>query len=319
MHITLLTRRPQEKQFTLTAGHLAAGLLVLLILVVSGALVLTKLLLRFGSEIPAPFLQHAITYVKESGAGAYKGNKREDVALMMLKLGDMQARMTRLDSLGQRVQHLAGVSPEAFNFNETPGRGGYERAGDHRAVPDLSLRELRHDMDSLAVDIEHRVDYLSAVEAALMDRRTKLGQLSFTYPVSGGIHSSPYGLRADPFTGRAAFHEGLDLAAPEGTQILAVASGVVINAGQHEQYGNMIDISHGNEIVTRYAHAARLRVRLGDIVRQGQHIADLGSTGRSTGAHLHFEVLVGNLSHDPQPLLDGSSSKDVKLAVKGAN
>lgn len=309
----------QDRQFRLAPGHLALGMLVLLALIFMGALALSTLMLRFDGEIRLPFLQQAVSSVKRGEAVARSRPARADVALMMLKLGDMQARMIRLDSLGQRVQQLAGVSPETFNFNEIPGRGGLQSLGTYRGNErDISLHELRQAMDALDSDLEHRADYLSAVEAALIERREGLGQISAIHPVSGAINSSPFGLRADPFTGQAAFHEGLDFAAPEGTPIVAAAAGIIITAGQHEQYGYMIDISHGNDIVTRYAHAARLRVRRGDIVRQGQHIADVGSTGRSTGSHLHFEVLVNDHAQDPQALLAGAS-EPFRLAGKGAN
>lgn len=320
MQIILMhPHRLQDRQLKLTPGHLALGMLALLALIFMGALTLSTLMLRFGGEIRLPFLQQAISSVKREEAAARSRPVREDVALMTLKLGDMQARIMRLDSLGQRVQQLAGVSPETFNFNEIPGRGGLQSIGTYRdSERDISLHELRQVMDALDSGLEHRADYLSAVESALMERRESLRQISAIHPVSGAINSSPFGLRADPFTGQTAFHEGMDFAAPEDAPIVAAAAGIVITAGQHEQYGNMIDISHGNDIVTRYAHAARLRVRRGDIVRQGQHIADVGSTGRSTGTHLHFEVLVKDLAQDPQALLAGGS-EPLRLADKGAN
>ena len=133
---------------------------------------------------------------------------------------------------------------------------------------------------------------MNVVETALMSNKLKTKLLPTTQPVNVSYNASSFGWRLDPFTGRQAFHEGIDFAATIGTPIIAAAGGVVIAAEYHHDFGNMVEVDHGNDIVTRYAHASRLLVKVGDIVRRGQHIADVGSTGRSTGPHLHFEVRV---------------------------
>jgi murein DD-endopeptidase MepM/ murein hydrolase activator NlpD len=137
-------------------------------------------------------------------------------------------------------------------------------------------------------------------------------------PVNVTYSASGFGWRFDPFTGKSAFHEGIDFPAPTGTPIIAAAGGVVTAAEYHPQFGNMIEIDHGNEIVTRYAHASKLLVNVGDIVQRGQHVADIGSTGRSTGPHLHFEVLVRGMRQDPHKFLiaGANSAKSAALLPK---
>jgi murein DD-endopeptidase MepM/ murein hydrolase activator NlpD len=138
-------------------------------------------------------------------------------------------------------------------------------------------------------------------------------------PVNVTYNASGFGWRSDPFTGRAAFHTGIDFPAPVGTPIDAAAGGVVIATEYHSDYGNMLEIDHGNDIVTRYAHTSRILVKVGDIVRRGEHVADIGSTGRSTGAHLHFEVLVKGIQQDPHKFLSaGAEQARILLTDSGA-
>jgi len=309
----------QDKHFTLSRRHFACALLLLLTSVTIAAMALLFLFFHFGNEIKIPFLQEGVTIVKTGETSPGPSHVKENMAVMTVKLGEMQARMMRLDSLGERVQNLAGIRPETFNFNDTPGRGGIVRAGMYRIdEPEVTISELQQTMDALAMDLELRSDYLNAVEAALMSLGVDGKLQSAVPPVNGAYNSSLFGMRADPFTGRLALHEGLDYAAPEGTPIVAAAGGVVVAALQHDQYGKMVDISHGNDTVTRYAHASRLYVKAGDIIRRGQHIADVGSTGRSTGAHLHFEVQVRNTAQDPANFLS-SGSEPIRLAGKTSN
>ena len=131
----------------------------------------------------------------------------------------------------------------------------------------------------------------------------------FRSPVTGRTAGSAFGWRLDPFTGQSALHTGLDFQADTGTPILAAAGGVVIAQEFHPAYGNMIELDHGNQLVTRYAHASRTLVKQGDLVRRGQKIAEVGSTGRSTGPHLHFEVLVQGVFQDPQKFFNAGSGK----------
>jgi murein DD-endopeptidase MepM/ murein hydrolase activator NlpD len=152
------------------------------------------------------------------------------------------------------------------------------------------------------------------VESALMRDRVQARLLPTSQPVSVGYNASSFGWRFDPINGRSTFHEGIDFAAPTGTPVAAAAGGVVVTSEYHHQFGNLLEVDHGNGIVSRYAHASRLLVRAGDIVRRGQHIADIGATGRVTGAHLHFEVLVSGVPQDPSKFLAAGAAQALKTA-----
>jgi len=205
---------------------------------------------------------------------------------------------------------LSGVKPEEFNFKEKPGRGGPEpSSGGEKATRDLSMIEFQRALDALATDLEHRADYMNVVETTLMSDKIKSKLLPTIQPVNVAYNASGFGWRIDPFSGRNAFHDGIDFASPTGTPIVAAAGGVVIAAEYHHDYGNMLEIDHGNDIVTRYAHASKLLAKVGDIVKRGQHVANIGSTGRSTGAHLHFEVLVKGVQQNPHKFLSAGANQ----------
>jgi murein DD-endopeptidase MepM/ murein hydrolase activator NlpD len=154
----------------------------------------------------------------------------------------------------------------------------------------------------------HRVDLLTVVESRLFDQKMQQRMIPTESPVVGVEAGSAFGFRIDPFTGRSALHTGLDFPADVGTPILAAAGGVVVVQEYHAAYGNMVEIDHGNELITRYAHASKVFVKKGDIVKRGQKIAAVGSTGRSTGPHLHFEVWVSGIPQDPQRFLAAGDS-----------
>ena len=223
---------------------------------------------------------------------------RENLDAMARRLGDMQARMLQLETLGERVSGLAGVSPK--ELKTSPGRGGALVEG-----RPLTLEELQATLGELERQTGAQTDWLTVMESRLVDQRVKKLMSPTQVPVAGAPVGSPFGRRIDPFTGRSALHTGLDFQAQAGAPILAAAGGVVVTAGMHPEYGNMVEIDHGNNLVTRYGHASRLLVRKGDLVRRGQRVALVGSTGRSTGAHLHFEVLVHGMQQDPKNFLAG--------------
>jgi murein DD-endopeptidase MepM/ murein hydrolase activator NlpD len=254
-----------------------------------------------------PFTQNLITSATQEDAGRKDKYVKANLAAMAMKLGEMQAQLMRLDALGERIQGLAGVKPQEFNFKEPANRGGGPVSGLKERT--LEMSELQKALDALAMDVEHRADYMNVVETTLMTQKIQSRLLPTAQPVNVGYNASGFGWRFDPFTGRSAFHEGIDFAAPSGTPIRAAAGGVVIASEYHYQYGNMIEIDHGNDIVTRYAHSSRLLAKVGDIVRRGQHIADIGSTGRSTGPHLHFEVLVKGVRQDPHKFLAAGANQ----------
>jgi murein DD-endopeptidase MepM/ murein hydrolase activator NlpD len=203
-----------------------------------------------------------------------------------IQIGDMKAHVIRLDALGQRLTAMAGIKSSEFNFGHDPPQGGPE-ADIPGARPEFT------DLSTMLMSLQSQIDLsgsqLSALENVILSRQ--LGQEIHPEgrPVSAGYISSGFGQRVDPFTGAGEFHEGIDFAAPEGTRIRA--AGIVTWAGPRGGYGNMVQIDHGNGYATRYGHAYKVLVHVGEMVKRGDVLALVGDTGRSTGPHVHFEVL----------------------------
>ena len=314
MQIILLhPRMTQARSITLTPRHIALFMLAFMAAVLLAAAMLYYLLVASGMAWKLPFLRDMPT-AATTPAQRPDPQVRQNLAQMATRVGELQAQLVRLDALGERVQGLAGVRPEEFNFREKPGRGGAEPSG--MRLREFGVQEFEQMLDVLARDVEHRADYLNVVESSLMRDRVQARLLPTSQPVAVGYNASSFGWRFDPFSGRSSFHEGIDFAAPTGTPISAAAGGVVISSEYHHQFGNLLEVDHGNGIVSRYAHASRLLVRVGDIVRRGQHVADIGSTGRSTGAHLHFEVLVMGVQQDPSKFLAAGAAQALKTAQR---
>lgn len=221
---------------------------------------------------------------------------RENLDMMARRLGEMQAKMTQLEALGERVSGLAGVSPA--DIKPAMGSGG-ALVGSRS----LSMEELQATLADLDKLTDQRVDLMTLMESRLFDQKIKKLMIPTQQPVVGGISGSSFGWRIDPVNGQSALHTGLDFPSSQGTPILAAAGGVVVAQEYHPAYGNMVEVDHGNDLVTRYAHASKVLVKKGDVVKRGQKIAEVGSTGRSTGSHLHFEVLVQGVFQDPQKFL----------------
>lgn len=249
--------------------------------------------------------------VHQDEASSQNAYMRANLDAMARKLGEMQARMVQIDSLGERVAGLAGLNPAEFKAPQ--GAGGALVGG-----RDLSMEELMGALDKIDQTSGSRVDWLTVVESRLFDQKIQRTMVPTEKPVVGVQVGSPFGFRIDPITGRSALHTGLDFPADPGTPILAAAGGVVVVQEYHLAYGNMVEIDHGNDLITRYAHASRLLVKKGDIVKRGQKIAEIGSTGRSTGPHLHFEVWVSGVPQDPQRFLAaGENVAAAKPAAPG--
>lgn len=222
---------------------------------------------------------------------------------LAVRVGELQARLARLNAIGERVAAKAGVPLPSVTAEA--GRGGPLLETNQ---PPLNAAALASLIDSLTQQLELASDQLMVLDAELLLRQASQGKLPMDRPVGGGAYlSSVFGNRIDPFTGRPARHEGLDFANDFGSPILAAESGVVLAVNMHPQYGNSLDIDHGNGLVTRYAHLSRILVKKGDLVKRGQEIAEMGSTGRSTGPHLHFEVLKNGVSQNPLSYLSPTS------------
>jgi murein DD-endopeptidase MepM/ murein hydrolase activator NlpD len=218
----------------------------------------------------------------------------------------MQAQLIRLDALGERLSALAGIKPQEFRMNEPPGRGGALPT----SIPaqDLSMNELSWQLDALSRHMENRYDYMGILENRLFDAKVKKKLMPTVKPVDVDWNASSFGWRIDPITGQNALHEGIDFLVDTGTPIHAAADGLVVVAEFHPQYGYVVDIDHGNDFTTRYAHASKLLVKAGDLVQRGAIIAESGSTGRSTGPHVHFEVRYKGVAQNPNRFLQVSAA-----------
>lgn len=271
------------------------GLALSLVLMLTAASLYHWVFLK-GAREGWPVVGSLVTLVVKDETAQRDRFVRENIDAMARKVGEMQARMVQLEALGERVSGLAGVSPAELKV--APGQGGVLIAG-----PPLSPDELRATLDDLEKLTDQRTDLLTVMESRLFDQKIRKSMVPTQPPVTGSSLGSAFGWRIDPFTGRSALHTGLDFPADTGTPILAAAGGVVVAQETHPAYGHMIEIDHGKGLVSRYAHASRVYVRKGDLVKRGQKIADVGTTGRSTGPHLHFEVLVQGVQQDPQKFL----------------
>jgi lysostaphin len=311
-------RLKQARTITLSSRMLvvaSVGLVTAVLLAVIGLYVVT---FRAGAEFRLPLIHDLATSVAREEMARREQFMRENVGAMARKLGEMQAQLMRLDALGERVSKLSGIRPEEFNFKELPGRGGAAPATGR----ELTMPELEAELQRISKGVEARADYMNVIESELVDAQVRRALLPQSAPVSEGFVGSGYGMRTDPFNGQVSMHTGIDFAAPVGTPIFAAAGGVVASAELHPAFGNTVTIDHGSELSTLYAHASRMLVRPGDIVRKGQKIAEVGNTGRSTGPHLHFEVHVKGQPQNPTRFLaqqkDGSPFDQIAAASKPA-
>jgi murein DD-endopeptidase MepM/ murein hydrolase activator NlpD len=210
------------------------------------------------------------------------------VDAMAMRLGEVNAHVIRLDALGKRLTEMADINSREFNFERDPPSGGPEGDGEgvSAQIPDLTLM-----LKQLEQRVDLRESQLSALENVILARELKEQIHPEGRPVTSGFISSYFGERSDPFDGREAFHKGVDFAGAAGSKIVAVAAGVVTWAGERSGFGKLIEINHGDGYVTRYAHNEKALVSVGETVQRGEPVALMGSTGRSTGPHVHFEVL----------------------------
>jgi murein DD-endopeptidase MepM/ murein hydrolase activator NlpD len=310
VHIILVSNRmATARSITLTRGHLALMGAALVFVVLALSSMFSYLTVRHAAEVRLPFLQELLRTISLEEAGKTRELVRENLSTMAVRLGQMQGQLMQLDSLGERLAGLAGVKLKDIQ----PAGAGKPAAPDGRGGPltrpdSLTEAEMQRALDELARQVEVRSDTLAALEDRIFDERIRKHLLPTANPVQTDARASGFGWRLDPFTGQSAMHEGIDFIAETGTPILAAAAGIVQTAEVHPQYGNMIEIDHGNNLVTRYAHAHQLNVKPGEIVKRGQQIATVGSTGRSTGPHLHFEVRINGAAQNPSRFLDRGSA-----------
>lgn len=296
MQLIFVDRRlARARTLNLSRATLAWGALLFLALVVTAVSVLYALTFRLAAQHDMPLVKQLVSTVMHDRLAQDERYLRDNVSSMARMVGEMQARLMRLDALGERVSKLAGIRPEEFDFRQIPGLGGAEPS----ASRPLTLAELQVEATRVAKGVDQRTDFMNVVESELVASAARSALLPRDTPVVEGFVGSGYGMRTDPFTGEYAMHAGIDFAAPVGTPIFAAAGGVVASAEVHPQFGNAVTIDHGNGLSTLYAHASRMLVKAGDIIHKGQQIALVGTTGRSTGPHLHFEVHVNGAPQNP--------------------
>ena len=215
------------------------------------------------------------------------------------RMGRMQAQVLRLNALGDRLTQMAGLDAREFDFTTAPAMGGPESS---QPLGSENVNLLK-DLADLGQALDHKAEHLAALESLLLDKQLTAAATPSGWPVLGGWVSSHFGIRADPFTGRRAFHEGVDIASRLGSPIKAMGDGVVAHAGPKSGYGLLVEVTHGQGYTTRYAHVSEALVKVGDRITKGQPVAKVGSSGRSTGPHLHFEVHRHGRAVDPRSYL----------------
>lgn len=250
-------------------------------------------------------------------------HKQKHLDAYAMQLGEMQARMMRLDAQSERLAKLAGekkpvsgdkIAPslsvnqalsvnQGISVNQPPKSN---RGGPLVRHAPISEKQLDQNIAALLAQIEFHAEYYNDLEARLLQRSVLKDTLPNRSPIAAAFNSSSYGWRLDPFNGHKAFHEGLDFTADTGTAIYAAAGGIVVAAGPTPDYGKIVKIDHGSGLETRYAHASKLLVKAGDRVEKGQKVAEVGSTGRSTGPHLHYEIRLNGNALDPKKYLSAS-------------
>jgi murein DD-endopeptidase MepM/ murein hydrolase activator NlpD len=221
-----------------------------------------------------------------------------------LRIAQLQARIVRLDALGERLTKIGRLEEGEFDFSGTPAMGGPENSLDIASYEPPAYMDL---LDQLARDIEDREQQLGVLETLLADQKMQRDVFLAGRPVKKGWMSSGFGQRIDPITGRQAWHNGVDFAGKDGADVIAVAAGVVVYSGPRSGYGKMVEINHGSGYSTRYGHHKALTVKAGDIVRKGEVIGLMGSSGRSTGPHVHFEVFKNGRIVDPASYIHRAS------------
>ena len=238
---------------------------------------------------------------QQAQLAASQRQSQREINALAARLGELQAEANRLNALGERLTRIGQLQDGEFNFDKPVGVGGTG------PVRDISEPELREGLDSLNRQFVHSGEQLNVLESMLFNRQLDMSSVPSREPIANSYITSGFGGRVDPIRGGSQFHKGIDFEADVGDPVLAVADGVVSYSSARAGYGNTIEIDHGNGYVTRYAHNSRLTLKVGELVRAGQEIAKAGSTGRSTGAHVHFEVWENGHYVNPRKFLSQQS------------
>ena len=294
MQIILVSRHLKvARTITIMPRHLAIAGIAFVSLVMFSAMLISWLTAhgpRAGSQVEALSQQQETHQAQQ-----FLNN---NLQLMATRLGELQAQVLHLDTLGDRLAGIAGIKREAPPASKpVVGQGG-------AFVPaPPGADELQREIDRLSREVDVRADELAVLETRFLEQRVKERLLPTTLPVKEAFLGSPFGHRSDPILGQRAMHEGIDFNAETGTPVVAAADGVVLSAGWQSDFGNLIEVDHGDGLTTRYAHLSRMNAKSGSLVKRGERIGAVGSTGRSTGSHLHFEVRMLGVAQNPAHFL----------------
>jgi len=290
VQIILVSRHLKAaRTITIMPRHLVAVLAVVLTLVFSTSAVFSWLSVHFR----LPLVEDLMLSLQKQESQRSRTYVSNNLQLMATRLGELQARVLQLDTLSERVAALAGIKRET-----PPARAKGGQGGPYLPAP-MTEDELQREIERLTASVERKTDELTVLESRLLEKKVRDRLLPTTLPVKDAPLGSSFGFRSDPIAGLRAMHEGLDFTAEPGTPVVAAADGVILSAGFHPDFGNVIDIDHGDGLSSRYAHLSHIDARPGSLVKRGELIGAVGTTGRSTGPHLHFEVRMLGVAQDP--------------------
>jgi murein DD-endopeptidase MepM/ murein hydrolase activator NlpD len=297
MNVILFSRRNgKARQFNLSHPITLSVLSILALGVLASTFAAGVTLGQHGMARIAFLNPAAALRSQQQEIGVLRAQVQDKIDALALRLGTINANLMRLNALGKQLTQMANINSREFDFDHDPPQGGSDSDGVGRAAQAADVSNM---IDDLSRRIDARNAQFASLENVILGRQLSAQVKPSGRPVHEGYISSYFGERMDPFNGEQAMHKGVDFATDTGADVLAVASGIVTWAGPREGYGNLIEINHGNGYTTRYAHNAETLVNVGDTVQRGQAVAVVGSTGRSTGPHVHFEVLRDGVQIDP--------------------
>ncbi|MBI3546550.1 MAG: M23 family metallopeptidase [Gammaproteobacteria bacterium] len=309
MNIILIpnNRHGKGRNTTLSHRHL---ILIALVLVVAMPILIGVIAYRsqeMFSEYSVDSLlmaQRRELDAQQRSIAEAKRNAEAHLNALAQRLGQLQAHVLRLNALGSRLTRMAGLDAREFNFSAEAAMGGPEKT-----ITTSSTPELMASLERLTQETQRQQERLAALENLLLDRKLSAAVTPSGWPVDGGWISSGFGVRADPFNGHQSMHEGVDIASRMGSPVLAVGDGLITHSGEKAGYGLLVEVTHESGLITRYAHTSATLVKVGDRVRKGQEIALVGTSGRSTGPHLHFEVVRNGSAVNPMRYLQQANAK----------
>jgi murein DD-endopeptidase MepM/ murein hydrolase activator NlpD len=293
VQIILVSRHLKAaRTITIMPRHVLLVIAAFIVLLFSTSALFSWLSVHFR----LPLVESLMLSLQQQESRKVQDYLSNNLQLMATRVGELQAKVLQLDGLGERLSGLAGTKPAPVSKVKEAQGGPYLPAP-------MSAEALQQEIERLATAVDYKTEELTMLEYRLLEKRVRDRLLPTTLPVKEAVFGSPYGYRQDPIAGGRAMHEGIDFIAQPGTPIVAAADGVIVAAEYHAEFGNMIDIDHGEGLVSRYAHLSTLDVRAGALIKGGERIGAVGSTGRSTGPHLHFEVRMLGVAQNPAQFL----------------